>query len=94
MRGGVEPQTLCVLQTPTRNPLMYETRILVGTEGVEPCAPKGPGLQSGESPWIPYCPVPIKSFIVGYAGAKDERLQHLISMKFRHRMNRFRSSLC
>ena len=54
MRGGVEPQTLCVLQTPTRNPLMYETRILVGTEGVEPCAPKGPGLQSGESPWIPY----------------------------------------
>lgn len=38
MRGGVEPQTLCVLQTPTRNPLMYETRILVGTEGVEPYA--------------------------------------------------------
>lgn len=36
MRGGVEPQTLCVLQTPTRNPLMYETRILVRRVDFEP----------------------------------------------------------
>lgn len=36
MHGGVEPQTLCVLQTPTRNPLMYEACILAGEVGYDP----------------------------------------------------------
>lgn len=36
MHGGVEPQTLCVLQTPTRNPLMYEACILAKGVGYDP----------------------------------------------------------